>query len=294
MVDKEVEGWMVSEIKLGNELWWIVGMYVNRDMGRKKELMRDWMEESGEDRWVIMGRDFNVRTGKEGECGGEWYGEREEGIRKSKDVAKTGEGKDLCRFIKEREWVVMNGSTRGDEDEEWTFVGERGKSVINYVDVGEGNRKKEWGMEVGGRVVSGLMPIVVKVEGSRGKKKWNEKEREELRGVWTEEGIQKFREEYSDVVISEEEGVERKCGNMRKKIRVGLENAEQVREKIGRNGWWDEECRESKQKLEEELKRWKEGREKLRLTEGRKRDTISCGKGRKGRREKGGRERSER
>lgn len=50
----DVEGWVKKEIKLGEEWWWIVGVYVNGDLARKKELFGKWMEEVWE-RHIIIG-----------------------------------------------------------------------------------------------------------------------------------------------------------------------------------------------------------------------------------------------
>lgn len=41
-------------------------MYVNGDLEIKKLLICRWMEKVNEDRNVVVGEDFNIRTGKEG------------------------------------------------------------------------------------------------------------------------------------------------------------------------------------------------------------------------------------
>lgn len=42
---REMEGVMVKRIKLDDEWWRVVGVYVNGDLKRKMERMRVWMEE---------------------------------------------------------------------------------------------------------------------------------------------------------------------------------------------------------------------------------------------------------
>ncbi|CAD6227174.1 GSCOCG00011944001-RA-CDS, partial [Cotesia congregata] len=46
--------------------------------------------------------------------------------RRSKDNVYNKDGKELCSFLKEKGWAIVNGCVKGDEDGEWKFVGERG------------------------------------------------------------------------------------------------------------------------------------------------------------------------
>ncbi|CAD6230749.1 GSCOCG00012194001-RA-CDS, partial [Cotesia congregata] len=54
-----------------------------------------------------------------------------EEIRNSKVKVVNKEGNELCKFLSERGWAIANGCIKGDEEGEWTFVGERGCSVID-------------------------------------------------------------------------------------------------------------------------------------------------------------------
>lgn len=53
----------------------MVGDYVNKDMEKKMEELREWTEERDGQK-VVIGVDFNTRTGREGERGGNGGGER--------------------------------------------------------------------------------------------------------------------------------------------------------------------------------------------------------------------------
>ncbi|CAD6219941.1 GSCOCG00011532001-RA-CDS, partial [Cotesia congregata] len=139
----DIEGWVEREVKLGEEWWWLVGAYINEDLERKKKLMS----------------------------------------RKSKDKVINKEGKELCRFIEERGWAILNGCIEGDEDGEWTFVGERGCSVIDVVMSDERNSDKILELKVEDRTESDHLPVSVKViaKGSRKDKK----DRETRQGTGT-------------------------------------------------------------------------------------------------------------
>ncbi|KMQ84236.1 hypothetical protein RF55_18131, partial [Lasius niger] len=89
-------GMMTGTLKSGEEEWRIVGIYVNENLERKIEGLKKWMEESKEEgRRVVIGGDFNARTGEMG--GRVNMGEEEKIIksRNSKDKKINREGRRL-------------------------------------------------------------------------------------------------------------------------------------------------------------------------------------------------------
>lgn len=95
-------GLMERKVKLGGEWWRIIGVYVNGDMDKKLNRLREWMEDGEEGVRVLVGGDFNARTGTEGG----WWEEDEDGDRRkvkrrSKDGKLNSEGKKLCGSLRE-------------------------------------------------------------------------------------------------------------------------------------------------------------------------------------------------
>ncbi|CAK9816316.1 hypothetical protein ANTPLA_LOCUS8955 [Anthophora plagiata] len=60
------EGIIARKIWLGKDAWKIVGVYVNKDLERKLGMLREWMEEKERGVRIIIGGDFNARTGSQG------------------------------------------------------------------------------------------------------------------------------------------------------------------------------------------------------------------------------------
>lgn len=62
---------------------------------------------------------------------------REGGERRSMDDKVNKEGRWLVGKLEEVGWYIFNGCGKGDGEGAWTYAGERGDSVLDYV-VGNG------------------------------------------------------------------------------------------------------------------------------------------------------------
>lgn len=91
---------------------------------------------------IIIG-DFNVRIGELGE------GEEGEIERRSKDRVIGNEEKNYIEWIREKRWYILNGKIKEDWEGEYTYVGARGSSVIDYEIVCEEIIKKIRNFRIG-------------------------------------------------------------------------------------------------------------------------------------------------
>ncbi|KAJ3666595.1 hypothetical protein Zmor_002032 [Zophobas morio] len=93
-------------------------------------------------------------------------------------------------------WEILNGNKEGDEEGEWTYVGARGESIIDYGIVKEEAWEEIESFKVGERVESDHMPLEMKIKGNEQEYEKQERrhERKELeKRIWDDEGIQRYR-----------------------------------------------------------------------------------------------------
>lgn len=125
-----------------------------------------------EENKIVIGGDFNIRIG---ELGGLGSREEEELCRKSKDKTVGNGGKNMVEFVSKKGWLILNGSEVGDEEGEFTFIGARGSSVIDYVVVNQEMKEIVTRFELEGRVESNHTPVTVTIridnELNRGKRR---------------------------------------------------------------------------------------------------------------------------
>jgi len=168
------EGIVVGRIKMGEQRWRIVEIYVRENMEEILKKLERWLEEKEKGRILSMiGGDFNARTGVEGGgimLEGETDKKREnEGKRNrnSKDKKMNNEGKVLVEFLEKKGWGILNGCTIGDEEEEFMFTGGKGNTVIDYL-LRDEIRERVINLKIGERIDSDHQPVIVRIGGIGG------------------------------------------------------------------------------------------------------------------------------
>lgn len=118
--------------------------------------------------------------------------------RRSKDKVENKDGKRSCSLIGGGGWGILNGRVKRDEEGNWTFTGERGCSVIDYIVVSEVVKKRADRMEVQEKVDLDHLPVVVWIKGggreiARGSGGRGDRV---SRDVWTKSWIELFRRKF--------------------------------------------------------------------------------------------------
>jgi len=252
-----VNGVQERRIRVEGELWRILTVYNGGKMKEMRKKIEETVSELEEER-LCIGGDFNARTGREGKK----YesGDEKEMRRNSKDRTINSDGKDLLGLTEERGWEIGNGNIRGDEEGEMTYNGARGASVVDYVIINQNAEEKIEKLTVGERVESDHQPLeVVLKERLEKEKRKTKKEFREIT-VWSEDGIDKYREESRKIKIEGEE-IETIWKNLKKGVEeIRVRKKISLRKKrIGEKDWWDSECKRRKRRVKRAYKEWKRG-----------------------------------
>lgn len=214
------------------------------------KVLEKWAERHRERNVIICG-DFNARTACEG---GLWdsNGVREE--RYSKDGTVNEEGKELIGWLEENGMGIGNGATEGDGGGEWTYIGARGCTTIDYGVRNELGRDKITKMEIGGNIMSDHLLIEMELEGRIEERRTRVEKKSRKIVKWGCGGEESFRE------ILKREGAKRSWRELKEKVVAALPLKSMViKDDKYEKKWWDKECHEKKEELKRELKKLKDG-----------------------------------
>lgn len=149
--------------------------------------------------------------------------------RKSRDKNKNADGKEIIEWMTENGVGIVNGSVVGDKDGNYTYVGARGITVIDYV-LRNGRDEMEESMEIREVVWSDHLQLLYE---------WGEKLGEEKRGR------RRYRKIHRENKRSRrKERVERSKG-----AGFGGVAKKEDEKKEEKSKWFDKECRDKRVEL---------------------------------------------
>ena len=241
-------------VKLDGKTYRIMTIYSKADDEEDiwqilKEGIEDWEEEA-----IMVGGDFNARIGDKGAWIKDFIEEEEQNKRSSKDRTFNLRGRKLLEECDEKGWHVLNGNTLGDENGNFTYIGEKGASVIDFV-IGNDNalRDVEY-FKIEENINSDHLPLTVRLNRKL------EREKEKKMGkkvvqIWNEETIKKYKENNIKTKFDPKSNVNEEMDELVKKIKELTETKEVERGKVYKEKWWDIDCRMKRRELQKSLKR---------------------------------------
>lgn len=184
IVNNDTIGLIGRKIVVKDHVWNIMGVYINGNMSEITNEIDRRIEGKNENEKIIVGGDWNARIGNENVYN---IGDEGECIeRMSKDGLINVEGKKLIKWVREKEWTILNGGINGDLEGEWTYIGPNGKSVIDYVVVNEVANREIDCLKVCERIESDHQPIMIETIWSESKKETNQSDKIKEEYMWNE------------------------------------------------------------------------------------------------------------
>lgn len=117
----------------------------------------------------------------------------EEVARKSKDKCRNRDGETLLGNIKMNGLQILNGSIEGDEEEQWTYLGEGRKATIDHVITNLEERDEIKKLEIGDTIDSDHIPVMIELDSPIEEEQ--QKQKEITLVDWSERGIKIYRED---------------------------------------------------------------------------------------------------
>ncbi|XP_039309944.1 golgin subfamily A member 6-like protein 1 [Solenopsis invicta] len=193
--------------------------------------------------------------------------------REWEDAVRTGNGaENFIEWIQEKGWSILNGATEGDWEREFTYIGPRGSTVIDYVWLMIGCVKMLINFKVRERVDSAdHMPLCLEFEGTgkaeeeeHPEEEGEEKETEAEIIVWDREAIESFNKATEEGEGGEEiqVTVEGRWQEIKNIVNSAMVKRKVRRRKkgVGYRDWWDRNCTRKKKEVKRMHKRWKSGK----------------------------------
>ena len=164
--------------------------------------------------------------------------------------------------IEDKGWYVLNGTTRGDEEGEYTYVG-KGNTVIDYCITNQRGWEEVEKFEVQEGIDSDHLPLCIYV-GEEEREKEEEKKKTRTVISWTDEDKDTYLEKLKewDRLALREMSVEEEWEELKKAIHNAMTKKESVvkEKKIGQWKWGDKECSKSKNQVKKKYRKWKRGK----------------------------------
>ena len=187
-----------------------------------------------------------------------WEGEV--GERKSKDEAVNEDGRKLLEIAGENGCHILNVNKTGDEGGEYTCIGPRGTTVIDYALANTRAWDRIQEMRVGVRTESDHQPLIVELWHRERERRKKDKEEKRLISIWDVEAINKYRkrlEEYK----AKQTGVNEMWRGVKKVVVNSMEKREvNIGGKREEATWFDTECRRSQRQEGRTYKQFRVGK----------------------------------
>ncbi|UYV67930.1 hypothetical protein LAZ67_5002528 [Cordylochernes scorpioides] len=204
-----------------------------------------YMSEGNE---VLIAGDINIRIGNAGGFHNPLkLNSSLNKYRKSKDLISSKLSEKLISFTDSNSITIANGRTKGDTYGSFTFISERGSSVLDYFMYTHGLTQIISDMWIEELSYSDHLPIVLQINtGYEAIKSSYNNEILTRKFIWTKENVEMLKHNLSDIEDGNETDINTKTVNFTKQIYTAMESANIIkfakrRHKLSKP-WYDKDC----------------------------------------------------
>ncbi|UYV82449.1 hypothetical protein LAZ67_21002210 [Cordylochernes scorpioides] len=167
--------------------------------------------------------------------------------RKSKDLISSKLSEKLISFTDSNSITIANGRTRGDTHGSFTFISERGSSVLDYFMYTHGLTQIISDMWIEELSYSDHLPIVLQINtGYEAIKSSYKNEILTRKFIWTKENVEMLKHNLSDIEVGNETDINTETANFTKQIYTAMESANIIKFAKRRHQlskpWYDKDC----------------------------------------------------
>ncbi|UYV79224.1 EPM2AIP1, partial [Cordylochernes scorpioides] len=174
-----------------------------------------------------------------------WMSQRK--YRKSKDLISSKLSEKLISFTDSNSITIANGRTKGDTHGSFTFISERGSSVLDYFMYTHGLTQIISDMWIEELSYSDRLPIVLQINtGYEAIKSSYKNEILTRKFIWTKENVEMLKHNLSDIEVGNETDINTETVNFTKQIYTAMESANIIKFAKRRHQlskpWYDKDC----------------------------------------------------
>ncbi|UYV64540.1 hypothetical protein LAZ67_3001142 [Cordylochernes scorpioides] len=167
--------------------------------------------------------------------------------RKSKDPISSKLSDKLISFTESNSITIANGRTKGDTNGSFTFISERGSSVLDYFMYTHGLTQIISDMWIEELSYSDHLPTVLQINtGYEAIKSSYNNEILTRKFIWTKENVEMLKHNLSDIEDGNETDINTKTVNFTKQIYTAMESANIIKFAKRRHQlskpWYDKDC----------------------------------------------------
>ncbi|UYV77568.1 hypothetical protein LAZ67_15001565 [Cordylochernes scorpioides] len=182
--------------------------------------------------------------------------------RRAKDHIISSLSNKLLDFLEDNSLTIVNGSSRGDKDGDFTYISERGSSTIDYCILSQGSLQILLDFKVDDQLYSDHHPLVLTIKGQNFNEKKTKREDYNItRYRWSADGLAMFKMKLKELREKNIPASDDLVYTFNQRILEAMSSAKITYSIKGgprkSKPWFDKDCYDMKKLAKESLKKYR-------------------------------------